>query len=891
MAFEFFPYQNKQILTDKPEDGMVTQYNYYNGTYPGIDGEFELYSVTDDDSQNKINLLSYPGEYYSPQVGGNILYGSADGLEWVSLGSSITIDKLQIKGVDQESWGGGMQRTGWELYVADSDDVPIDEWSGNLLITGLEMNSGDDHLMNDGVNGCNFNNPSPYYICGDYTNEIDDSGQDMCNNCANGDGYNASVFGTARVDDFPRYSDQSFSTDSYNWSRGLNQIQFDLGGGNYSSDKHKCGNIDNSNDSSCGKLVFVVRTGADSNEDYIAWEGIDERDRLYTKWELPKRHIRHLFLHADGRCTTYAWGPNAPGVDVYLPDGTPTYMNMGNYSSFLDSGTGGSRSRDSHGDYDWESLTFNWEDVTYFPHNFEITMCAPTWTYEDVPDTTEALTSNSNYITKHGSFGYGWAENYNESTYYKLNPSSLIDFNNLYHPIKTVIGDVEVDDEHAYQTEQPVLFTPADIYPFRPISFMTDSLEYVDLQSFYEPGDGYEYATVPGNVRLGFRIAKDTSLPTPSYYGYDSDVSFNRIAKLDYDSEIDESNICLDEECIKKQFEGLRYKFVVLDWDADDSTTIEESIARYPTDYTDIIQSQYLYDTMYFEDVFDPKTGLYKYIEHQYIEPGIKNVHALVFSYIGHNTWNNEYDQDNIDYIQALNWRSIQMKIVVEQDLGVIQDFTDLGGNDFSFIPWPETTAIIGGLSSTSQYVNSVKSINQMNQFDTTERRDKSLTKAAYQNLSDGNYDELGDNLPNSDLSQIRFFTQPFDMNKLLMLNQNDVLPSTSEYNPYDSFSWEGGYWGHENDAGIQEYPEESCVGKLFINEEKGIDDNIIRKCKVELNTTNINANNTILDSSGNANKGIMIGDYTVSKAGKSYPVVRDSDMKIAAQGTDNKAF
>ena len=98
------------------------------------------------------------------------------------------------------------------------------------------------------------------------------------------------------------------------------------------------------------------------------------------------------------------------------------------------SGTGGSHSTDSHGDYDWESLTFNWEDVTYFPHNFEIEMCGPVWSYEDAPDTTSALTSDSNYITKHSDFGFGWAENYNESTYYKLNPNSLVDFNNLYHP-------------------------------------------------------------------------------------------------------------------------------------------------------------------------------------------------------------------------------------------------------------------------------------------------------------------------------------------------------------------------------------------------------------------------------------------------------------------------
>ena len=41
--------------------GKITSFNefenYYNGEYPGIDGDFELYTVSEEIDQNKINIL------------------------------------------------------------------------------------------------------------------------------------------------------------------------------------------------------------------------------------------------------------------------------------------------------------------------------------------------------------------------------------------------------------------------------------------------------------------------------------------------------------------------------------------------------------------------------------------------------------------------------------------------------------------------------------------------------------------------------------------------------------------------------------------------------------------------------------------------------------------
>ena len=74
------------------------------------------------------------------------------------------------------------------------------------------------------------------------------------------------------------------------------------------------------------KFVFVVRAGGDSDEDYLIGRGTDERHRTYSKYELPKRHLRELFLHSDGSCSEFAWGPDQPEATHYHNVGTISSM-------------------------------------------------------------------------------------------------------------------------------------------------------------------------------------------------------------------------------------------------------------------------------------------------------------------------------------------------------------------------------------------------------------------------------------------------------------------------------------------------------------------------------------------------------------------------------------
>ena len=91
-------------------------------------------------------------------------------------------------------------------------------------------------------------------------------------------------------------------------------------------------------------------------------------------------------------------------------------------------------------------------------------------------------------------------------------------------------------------------------------------------------------------------------------------------------------------------------------------------------------------------------------------------------------------------------------------------------------------------------------------------------------------------------------------------------------------------YWNGTEE--IQSFPEKSPVGDIFISEY----DRFRKNCLVELNPENLNGK-SIRDSSGQANSGILIGDYSIKKDEPGESTVKDSFMKIAKLGSSGGAF
>ena len=207
-----------------------------------------------------------------------------------------------------------------------------------------------------------------------------------------------------------------------------------------------------------------------------------------------------------------------------------------------------------------------------------------------------------------------------------------------------------------------------------------------------------------------------------------------------------------------------------------------------------------------------------------------------------------------------------------------VEDFIDIGGPDFTYLPWPTTSPIIGGISKESKYYKSVESIVNSNPFEEQEKFERFFAEKAFYN------DQLGDSLGDTDIEQVRAFKGGgMDMNYLLGVSGELLL---NGFNPY----YENGpdkYWDGEPATG-NSFPKETSVGILFIDESE--DQLLINNCLFEFNCGDVNISNMI-DTSGNGNKGILIGDYKVTKESSGIKSRRDTIIDIPKTDTKNGAM
>ena len=113
----------------------------------------------------------------------------------------------------------------------------------------------------------------------------------------------------------------------------------------------------------------------------------------------------------------------------------------------------------------------------------------------------------------------------------------------------------------------------------------------------------------------------------------------------------------------------------------------------------------------------------------------------------------------------VLKTKKIETTILLTKEEIFYPDYLNLGKGDFPLIPWFEVAPIISGFSRESDYVDSLRVLS--NSADTLfdeydEKFIKGYTKQAYKN------DELGDYVGKSDISQVRYFSKPYDLYSLL---------------------------------------------------------------------------------------------------------------------------
>tara|TARA_R100001126_G_C4884056_1_gene181130 strand:- start:687 stop:3281 length:2595 start_codon:yes stop_codon:yes gene_type:complete len=425
---------------------------------------------------------------------------------------------------------------------------------------------------------------------------------------------------------------------------------------------------------------------------------------------------------------------------------------------------------------------------------------------------------------------------------------------------------------------------------------------------------------------------------------------------------------------------AVSFVYFVIDWDDKDDKikTIDDYLDTKPDNLIDLLNLQN--DDLY--KIYGRQVGgddLSGTPQHSYTTPGIKTIKFITI------TFDEQTDQLG-------RWKLVKSRFYLDIPINQYPDFGEVGGSDYTTIPWPYTTPIIGGVDENSKYKTSVQETLSSGKIGNTDIIDEKFL------TNDLDNDEMGKSITKFDLEQCRYFNKSYDMNKLLNISSefvddtvvnteedllpinnytnfayddpdsidfygqeylesaefladlpfpkymeefdatgqggvpdgyidvNDVIYWTQKHRPdiglllnhlmnptdetYDALQ-DGNYtypdyvnsWSNINDipSGVLEiipsyntnynnfnywngettettFSEESSIGQIFITENQDLD--LKQSCKLELNTGQLSGK-SIYDSSGNSNKGLLIGDYKVKKVRKGEPMRRDSFIKV----------
>lgn len=856
----------KVILQNRPYENANAQYNYDNtlgllGSPPDtniVDKTLEIYSIV---NSKIVNIDSNSEDFIS------------GGVMWNYLGSKIEFYEVDTVDGNMETDGGRYKRVKFAIYMYDeSDNSTEHSLSSGDYTSNEEGNDIRDNIIQKGDsfedNGVRVGYWSLSEQKQDKTigNIIIENNACYENNC--GPNWNSDL----TIREFPKFpvtTDNIFyggarfnwNTDLVNWTKKL---------------------------SSETDSFFIVLRGAGDERETIWPFGTktDERDRVYSVLEFKKNYLRTPWIASLGEVKKYGWG-NPDGDEIAVTTGIELWNKRDRY--------GDTNGHNSWGDQSGPINTFTrcGIEVTY-----------PEWTPEKAALPKAQGGWNSKWVNKNENHNTWWAVKG-----VGLNPTYDVDY---YNWPDNFYNDIDTSNVKWFKEEL--------ILDWRPISNIsttyTNETLNKDLQSFYPAGTlDSVYASAPNNVRLKFDFT-----PEPTQTGFNSELEIIDLAN--------DSN-----------YNDLKYWFMVVNWDWKDTdkgggiceqsdstiTCLQELGSIFPESEEELTS---LYDNdLYRLASITSSEGFNDYLDYQYVEPGIKIIKAIVFNTVDYNHFQ-ETTEYSGKYRQAVRWKLVTIKINLTDDSYGDGDFSDVGGGDFTFLPYPEqiiyngengnpiqtspndnfyksSHPIISGISKDSVYVKDLEMLNQTaaSVFSEKEGAEFRQLKKSLNNTLDRNYDELGKYIGNADISQVRYLEgekienyactfddinsttiysdkcqelnnpQIGDIIKIYrtpdiydFLNINPFIDNTLQY--YNNFN----YWNGDN----QGFPLESSITDIFISGDKHLNNH----CILELNCWN-HSGGSILDSSGNGNKGILIGDYSIKKENKNKPTFRASNIEL----------
>tara|TARA_B100000902_G_C27314357_1_gene920326 strand:- start:241 stop:3351 length:3111 start_codon:yes stop_codon:yes gene_type:complete len=523
-------------------------------------------------------------------------------------------------------------------------------------------------------------------------------------------------------------------------------------------------------------LYFVVRMSGDEKEYAPVGHGWlklsggyknDELQRRYNVFRLNKADLYDVFVRGEEKI--FGYGGSSSTYDKLI-------THLGPYD-------------DNHGGGGHWGLP-NAQGAAYYCSDIRITMKPPIWS------PAKALTKNYRWVKK--------------DTFGQLHPNYELDYTGF--------------PQVFYQNPNK-FWDSSFIKDFRPMSKVKSIIDtedsITDLQNYYEKGTPYAVnSSAPMTVNLQFDLVRNVNSFNPKTFPEGEEVENNNY--------------------------GIKYAWFVVNWDWNEDweggTTLEDIAEKdFPQTSAGILTKNLTENTYKLKmqgdtDVDESEIEfefdvLKNEAVHTYIEPGIKVIKVVFLTYIESNHAGQDLEGNDYagNYIQALQWKMATVKMNLSTDRAYANDFSDIGGSDYTYLPYPEvqlydypveiqfeedtarqlwcedgintpenvvpsphinceteTTAhpVISGLSTESTYVQSLKGLLQTDHWGASEGGDRIMAEKSYENTPLQSVDEMGDFLGQSDLSTFRYFERPFNMHEFLDLNMvyAEADPSNNIY-------------------------------------------------------------------------------------------------------------
>tara|TARA_Y100001973_G_C5208788_1_gene343709 strand:+ start:2779 stop:5640 length:2862 start_codon:yes stop_codon:yes gene_type:complete len=949
----------KKIRLTYPYTGAEGQYSWWANDFVGVKSGAQMYSLVREHTGNEVYIEDHP-------------YNG--GVSWLWRSSQLRILGTNVKnrGVNYST-----KRSGQCVYMVhnafDSDIAAAG--NGNAIRDAL----GDGNISS--AAHCS----GPYILAREYEGHV-----------GKGNNLGSIPDNLGWLTDFPAIP---YSSDPAGWHEGETWLM------DYSLPRW----YDNPDGSA---FTIVVRMTGNADD----WGGQDYRNRSYRKYSVPKDILTDLFVQS-----TYYENDYDGGAYENICWNMQVGESLNGHVCTYRAGDNGAFYQDDYGVGDEPS----WRDVSacaYDNHALMIKVTPPQWLWNDIPAYTP--THNDPNPTS-GELGWKWVVEGDEDEMLTLNPYQRIDYVGLDTNVGgycTMINDETLTSETCYSDESCSAFnlgatcvevkrqfSKSDVMDFRPVTFITSNfrndgqqeLTDPDLQAITLSGEEYALTTAPLTINFGIRLAENKPAFTPEWLGYAGD------DPLDEEHLANHSKITDDQV---RSFGGTKFMMYVVDWETDkipnaeDDATAIESWEDYsnvsPNNWQELAALRNRSNTFVYTNLWDAdnpnEDGSYNYntLTHQYNEPGIKYITAVLYTYINHSQPGSIDGIPYKDHIQALRWKLIKAKIYIGLDNAYVEDFVDIVGKDYKLLPFPYTVPVVGGLSKRSQYVKSLSKVTDENLFEEDDILERNRMELAQANSPLGDKDELGSHLGKADIAQVRYMEGPdpgtcaqgsvkqvgiemvdmsgascrrdefcgggeyggfecegencgkcigaetYDMNNLLMLgdmwtcpvtyevarefvknskltsdkfNYSDIKESyttevkcnefcnyfsisclpvyPTEFHNFNDWNYWYSYPDEEKNLPDQQnmprYTRDSCVGKLFINDTS----NVTLKKKVTIEMNMGNKEHQMFHKDPKGAKGILLGDFMVSKSDVNEKILRENLMEEPKTKKSKKAF